>query len=216
MYTVTWCGNYICLHNTCGGSTDRERHLAFTIVMGVSGLTTYLRENKRVLSETLQFASSSTLRASVIVDGWSWVSQEYYLLHKHLKNWLCHSTLRFIYELFHQSNLPWIYGGEYHEFSKLVVTVVKAWIDVGLKVFFVFDGTSQPHHLLALTFILPQDRHQSSSSQQSNRDWISQICSHRYYSLGHRPRPVLPKGFWTNHGSYRLCYTQRLLTRYNP
>lgn len=39
--------------------------------MGVSGLTTYLRENKRLLSKTLQLASSSTSKALIVVDGWS-------------------------------------------------------------------------------------------------------------------------------------------------
>jgi hypothetical protein len=48
----------------------------------------------------------------------------------------------FIYELFHRSNLPWVYGGEYQEFGKLAATVVQAWISVGLKVYLVFDGAS--------------------------------------------------------------------------
>ena len=49
---------------------------------------------------------------------------------------------RFIYELFHRSNLPWVYGGEYEEFGKLAVKVVEAWIKVGLKIYLVFDGAS--------------------------------------------------------------------------
>jgi hypothetical protein len=87
--------------------------------MGVHGLTQYLRENKRVLAKSFEFLSSSTPRASIVVDGWS-----------------------FIYELFRRSNLPWVYGGEYREFENLVLTVVQAWISVGLKVYMVFDGAN--------------------------------------------------------------------------
>ena len=46
----------------------------------------------------------------------------------------------FIYQLHRNSNLPWVYGGEYDQFSSLVFVVVQAWIKLGLKVFFVFDG----------------------------------------------------------------------------
>lgn len=47
---------------------------------------------------------------------------------------------RFIYEVYEQSRLPWVYGGEYEAFARCVVQVVEAWIAVGLKVYFVFDG----------------------------------------------------------------------------
>lgn len=46
----------------------------------------------------------------------------------------------FIYDLYNNSNLPWVYGGEYSEFMNLAKTVVQAWIKVGLQVYFVFDG----------------------------------------------------------------------------
>lgn len=46
----------------------------------------------------------------------------------------------FIYDLYNNSNLPWVYGGEYSEFTNLVKTVIQAWIKVGLQVYFVFDG----------------------------------------------------------------------------
>ena len=46
----------------------------------------------------------------------------------------------FIYQLHRNSNLPWVYGGEYDQFTRLVFVVVQAWIKLGLKVFFVFDG----------------------------------------------------------------------------
>jgi hypothetical protein len=47
---------------------------------------------------------------------------------------------RFIYQLHQYSTLPWVYGGEYDQFCQLVKTVVQAWIDVRLKLYFVFDG----------------------------------------------------------------------------
>jgi len=46
----------------------------------------------------------------------------------------------FIYEIYEESRLPWVYGGEYEAFARCVVQVVEAWIAVGLKVYFVFDG----------------------------------------------------------------------------
>lgn len=49
---------------------------------------------------------------------------------------------RFIYTLYQQAGLPWVYGGEYHEFHQLVKAVAQAWLKVGLKVHFVFDGSS--------------------------------------------------------------------------
>ncbi|KAF9006359.1 PIN domain-like protein [Hymenopellis radicata] len=86
--------------------------------MGVHGLTTYLRENKRTLAKTLKVAATDEQSAiPVVVDAWS-----------------------LIYALHQRCALPWIYGGEYQEFSKLVTDVVSAWIKVGFKVSFVFDG----------------------------------------------------------------------------
>ncbi|PPQ76786.1 hypothetical protein CVT26_001753 [Gymnopilus dilepis] len=84
--------------------------------MGVHGLTTYLRENRRSLSTTT-LASSSKTPVPIVVDGWS-----------------------FIYNLYQSSGLPWVYGGEYVEFVRLIKEVVEAWIAVGLQVYFVFDG----------------------------------------------------------------------------
>ena len=46
----------------------------------------------------------------------------------------------FIYDLYNNSNLPWVYGGEYSEFTNLAKIIVQAWIKVGLQVYFVFDG----------------------------------------------------------------------------
>ncbi|KAG2153333.1 hypothetical protein DEU56DRAFT_480153 [Suillus clintonianus] len=87
--------------------------------MGVHGLTTYLRENQRILAKAIEFPSSSNDVTSIVVDGWS-----------------------FIYELYEESKLPWVYGGEYQSFAGCVEGVVKAWMAVGLRVYFVFDGSA--------------------------------------------------------------------------
>ncbi|KAK0212630.1 hypothetical protein DFS33DRAFT_1269387 [Desarmillaria ectypa] len=85
--------------------------------MGVHGLTTYLRENRRALSRTVQCSSNDPNPIYVVVDAWS-----------------------LIYALHQRCSLPWIYGGEYAEFAKLVTDVVQAWISAGLRISFVFDG----------------------------------------------------------------------------
>ncbi|KAK0461056.1 uncharacterized protein EV420DRAFT_1619552 [Desarmillaria tabescens] len=85
--------------------------------MGVHGLTTYLRENRRALSRTVQCSSNDPNPICVVVDAWSLI----YVLHQ-------------------RCNLPWIYGGEYAEFVKVVTDVVQAWISAGLRISFVFDG----------------------------------------------------------------------------
>ncbi|KAJ7076855.1 hypothetical protein B0H15DRAFT_915615 [Mycena belliarum] len=88
--------------------------------MGVHGLSTYLRENRR-LSETHCVSGGDPLAASkrtkIVVDGWS-----------------------FIYDLYRNSGLPWVYGGDYPAFRRIVTTVVNAWLSVGLTIYFVFDG----------------------------------------------------------------------------
>ncbi|PCH36703.1 hypothetical protein WOLCODRAFT_167077 [Wolfiporia cocos MD-104 SS10] len=88
--------------------------------MGVHGLTTYLRENRTALARTIELPSGRNLeseRIRVVVDGWS-----------------------FIYELVRCADLPWVYGGEYDIFARLVERVIDAWIDAGLQLYFVFDG----------------------------------------------------------------------------
>jgi len=92
--------------------------------MGVHGLATYLRENLRALSTSLilsQEQAKSKPTLPLVVDGWS-----------------------FIYEVHNQSRLPWVYGGELEEFRDLVIRVVRAWIAVGLRPYFVFDGPYRP------------------------------------------------------------------------
>ncbi|KAJ6495706.1 hypothetical protein C8R47DRAFT_1042859 [Mycena vitilis] len=88
--------------------------------MGVHGLSTYLRENRR-LSTTHCVPFGDELQTSdrikIVVDGWS-----------------------FIYDLYRSSGLPWVYGGEYAAFGKVVTAVVNAWVSVGFTIYFVFDG----------------------------------------------------------------------------
>ncbi|KDQ27623.1 hypothetical protein PLEOSDRAFT_29191 [Pleurotus ostreatus PC15] len=85
--------------------------------MGVQGLGKYLRDNRRALAKTISVPQKDAPPTTLVIDGWS-----------------------FIYALYFDSRLPWVYGGEYAEFSELVKRVVKAWISIGLRVHFVFDG----------------------------------------------------------------------------
>ncbi|KAI0759967.1 hypothetical protein BD413DRAFT_487111 [Trametes elegans] len=95
--------------------------------MGVHGLTTYLREHRNILSQTIHLPSAHPTNAqsttdgaeriSVVLDGWS-----------------------FIYEVVFCGDLPWVYGGEYPQLSQLVRQVVNAWVETGLDLHFVFDG----------------------------------------------------------------------------
>ncbi|KAJ6593555.1 hypothetical protein B0H19DRAFT_1090906 [Mycena capillaripes] len=88
--------------------------------MGVHGLSTYLRENRR-LSTSHCIPSGgdpqTSDRIKIVVDGWS-----------------------FIYDLYRTSGLPWVYGGEYAAFGKIVTAVANAWVSVGFTIYFVFDG----------------------------------------------------------------------------
>ncbi|KAF8608282.1 PIN domain-like protein [Ceratobasidium sp. AG-I] len=89
--------------------------------MGVHGLATFLRENRRALSSTQVFTnllrSENDNYTPLVVDGWS-----------------------LIYALSADSGLPWVYGGEYESFAGFVQAIVKAWLLVGLEPYFVFDG----------------------------------------------------------------------------
>ncbi|KAJ3829644.1 hypothetical protein F5878DRAFT_552474 [Lentinula raphanica] len=84
--------------------------------MGVHGLTTYLREH-RELSRTVLLPLNEPKPVHFVIDGWS-----------------------FIYELIF--SLPWVYGGEYPQLARLITTVVQAWLNVGVRLSFVFDGPS--------------------------------------------------------------------------
>ncbi|KAJ6497748.1 hypothetical protein C8R45DRAFT_899204 [Mycena sanguinolenta] len=84
--------------------------------MGVHGLSTYLRETRR-LSESYSLPSSNDDGINIVVDGWS-----------------------FIYDVYRSSGLPWVYGGQYAAFGKIVTAVVNAWVSVGFTAYFVFDG----------------------------------------------------------------------------
>ncbi|KAI0343396.1 PIN domain-like protein [Trametopsis cervina] len=84
--------------------------------MGVHGLTTYLREHRNI-ARTVQFTTSYAKSTPIVVDGWS-----------------------FIYEIVALNDQPWVYGGEYREFSAAIEEVIRAWLAVGLHLYFVFDG----------------------------------------------------------------------------
>ncbi|KAF7375869.1 XPG-I-2 domain-containing protein [Mycena sanguinolenta] len=84
--------------------------------MGVHGLSTYLRETRK-LSESYALPSSGGDGINIVVDGWS-----------------------FIYDVYRSSGLPWVYGGQYAAFGKIVTAVVDAWVSVGFTIYFVFDG----------------------------------------------------------------------------
>ncbi|KAB5591013.1 hypothetical protein CTheo_5541 [Ceratobasidium theobromae] len=89
--------------------------------MGVHGLTTFLRENRRALSRVELFSgklvSERNTYIPLVVDAWS-----------------------IIFALYANSGLPWVYGGEYEAFAKCVQDLVHAWLAVGLEPYFVFDG----------------------------------------------------------------------------
>lgn len=123
--------------------------------MGVHGLTTFLRENKNRLSSTLTFSSSNFIpdggidRTPLVVDAWSCVCLVFTNFRltwaDHASNALFVATHRFLYKLFQDSGLPWVYGGEYDAIVQLIVRIVGAWIQVGLRPVFVFDGTPSAH-----------------------------------------------------------------------
>lgn len=88
--------------------------------MGVEGLTTYLREHRLTVAKTIELQahdSSPEKTIEIIVDGWS-----------------------FIYTLHHASHIPWVYGGEYDQFSAAVRRTVEKWLNMGVNLSFVFDG----------------------------------------------------------------------------
>ncbi|CAE6504217.1 unnamed protein product [Rhizoctonia solani] len=86
--------------------------------MGVHGLTTFLRDNRRALSKQETFSNTSGIGTRpLVIDGWS-----------------------LIFALYNDSGLPWAYGGEYERFAALVRNLVNAWIAVGFEPYFVFDG----------------------------------------------------------------------------
>lgn len=109
--------------------------------MGVHGLTTFLHENKRALSKSVQHTthSAESIRTPVVVDAWS-----------------------FIYKLYQDSGLSWVYGGEYPEFTALVIRTIQAWIDVGFEVYFVFDGPCPEIKFPTVTLRLCQSQIQHS------------------------------------------------------
>ncbi|THH06714.1 hypothetical protein EW145_g3891 [Phellinidium pouzarii] len=128
--------------------------------MGVHGLSSFLRENKRALSTTLLFSAQgqNAEKTPLVVDGWS-----------------------FIYKLVQDSNLPWVYGGEYVELARLVVKVVAAWLAVGLRPIFVFDGSKPSEKFATVVSRLNTSRVQqallffrTSSSSRNTRRFLNE------------------------------------------
>jgi hypothetical protein len=111
--------------------------------MGVHGLATYLKENKRHVARTAEFLSphSDASRTTLVIDAWSYV-EHVALRQICLLLTSCSHSLSFIYKLVYDSFLPWVYGGEYALFSGAVRRVVDAWLQLGLEPHFVFDGAS--------------------------------------------------------------------------
>ncbi|EJD02205.1 PIN domain-like protein [Fomitiporia mediterranea MF3/22] len=123
--------------------------------MGVHGLTTFLREYRSTLSKTIHFSPQYAEYTPLVVDGWS-----------------------FIYKLFEDSGLPWVYGGEYDVFSELIVKVVKAWLAVRLRPIFVFDGSLPPVKFATAvsrkieSFIKPSELFFRTSAASRNKRWF--------------------------------------------
>ncbi|KIM30627.1 hypothetical protein M408DRAFT_288582 [Serendipita vermifera MAFF 305830] len=46
----------------------------------------------------------------------------------------------FIYHAYQQAHVPWVYGGEYDQFSVVIQNIVHAWLGLGMHLSFVFDG----------------------------------------------------------------------------
>ena len=96
------------------------------------------------------------------------------------------SLPRFIYEVIYCADLPWVYGGEYTEFARLVEQVVRAWIEVGLELHFVFDGEFSSSRATSSLFPLPRRTVglMGTGAQESPRDaWSKSAAT----SLRNRP-----------------------------
>ncbi|OBZ69502.1 hypothetical protein A0H81_10555 [Grifola frondosa] len=121
------------------------------------------REHKSALARTVQHhvptashpdspgQKSERALTPLVIDGWS-----------------------FIYQLICSADIPWVYGGEYDKFAALVTRVVRAWVRVGLALYFVFDATTfispfsvSPSLTTELTQLIPQARTPRSNSLPS-------------------------------------------------
>ncbi|KAF8484106.1 hypothetical protein JB92DRAFT_2821711 [Gautieria morchelliformis] len=101
--------------------------------MGVKGLSTFLKDHRHKLSYTLELKSTDLNIAPdaiaaaethhddhgirLVVDGWS-----------------------LLYTLYNSCGEPWVYGGEYAALARYVESMVVAWLRVGIRPTFVFDG----------------------------------------------------------------------------
>ncbi len=104
--------------------------------MGVHGLTSFIRQNRRSLSTTITLdpdgEQGNGKAPVVVVDAWGSV-------HLAERTTLADGGSRIIYQLYLDS-LPWTSGGEYLRFYRLVRRLIIAWRKLGLEPTFVFDG----------------------------------------------------------------------------
>ena len=133
-----------CEQAPAGARSDILLSTSTIQAMGILGLTTFLRENKRTLLKQIRVDGSAA--TVLVVDGWSYVvecplSSELHSIRSHH---------RFIYYLYQSTHAAWVYGGEYEDFYTSITSVVKAWLQVGFKLHFVFDGPS-PDSVLQIT-----------------------------------------------------------------
>lgn len=88
--------------------------------MGVKGLTTFLVENKRSITQSTTFHTiqdqDPAQRIPLVIDAWSLIYSLYF-------------------------NLRWSFGGEHLEYALLLDRCFQAFRAVGLEPIMVFDGT---------------------------------------------------------------------------
>ncbi|TIA87985.1 hypothetical protein E3P99_02836 [Wallemia hederae] len=96
--------------------------------MGVKGLTSFIKTNKRSLAKELTFSArkegDDSPRTPLAVDAWG-----------------------IIYPLYRQTDISSTFGGSFLEYKKNLEHLIAAWRAVGLEPIFVFDGcpSSQKH-----------------------------------------------------------------------
>ncbi|TIC24854.1 PIN domain-like protein [Wallemia mellicola] len=96
--------------------------------MGVKGLTSFIKTNKRSLAKELTFSArkegDDSERTPLVVDAWG-----------------------IIYPLYRQTDVSSTFGGSFLDYKKNLIHLLEAWRSVGLEPIFVFDGcpSSQKH-----------------------------------------------------------------------
>ncbi|TIA68958.1 hypothetical protein E3P92_03803 [Wallemia ichthyophaga] len=96
--------------------------------MGVKGLTSFIKTNKRSLAKELTFTArkegDESERTALAVDAWG-----------------------IIYPLYRQTDISSTFGGSFKDYKENLIHLIQAWRTVGLEPIFVFDGcpSSQKH-----------------------------------------------------------------------